>query len=466
MSDIASILANQCALAKDRPLIVGFSGGADSLCLLLTLREAGYPIIAAHFDHQLRAESPQDAQRAKQTCAALSIDCVGASQNVLAYAQEKKLSIEEAARELRYRFLFKLAREKNAQAVAVGHTADDQAETILMHILRGSALDGLRGMTYRATLPTFDANIPLVRPLLNMTRAETEACCAAHHLQPLRDASNDSLDYRRNQIRHQILPLLKTYNPQIQSALRRLSQTVQDDLEIIETLEDSLWQEAAAPQDGFVTLNLNLLAGSAAGLKRRLIRRAMQTLRPNLNADFAAFTRAEQALAAGFSKRIDLKDGLYFFCEGGSAYVCTKDAQLPLKMFPQIEAEQAIRPPRVVKLANGWTLRFAIEEHLRAEEIFANENPLEAWFDAGALAQPLRLRKPQPGDSLQPLGLNAHSQKLSNLFVNEKIPQRARGNWALLCLEDEILWVVGLRVSHLFRVTEKTKRALRVTAQP
>src|SRR3989338_3621825 len=122
MPNIESILTDQCSLHKDRPIIVGVSGGADSLCLMDILREAGYSLIVAHFDHQLRAESNADAQMVKETCARLALECIVGTENVRAYAEDEKLSIEEAAREMRYRFMFDLARERSAQAVAVGHT--------------------------------------------------------------------------------------------------------------------------------------------------------------------------------------------------------------------------------------------------------------------------------------------------------------------------------------------------------
>jgi len=468
MLELASILVNQCALNKDRPLIVGVSGGADSTCLMEILRVAGYSLIIAHFDHQVREESKQDAAHVKKICAALHLECVVESQNVRAYAEEKKLSIEEAARALRYRFLFQLAREKNAQAVAVGHTADDQAETVLMHILRGSSLNGLRGMSHRATLEIFDQQIPLLRPLLQMTRAETETYCHTHNLQFIHDASNDSLEYKRNKIRHELIPLLESYNPQIKTALNRLAQTAKADLQILDSLEDSLWRDCAAPSDGFVTLNLNRLAGSAAGLQLRLIRRAMQSLIPDLDVTQETLTRAAdliQRRKGAAAQRMDLQAGLYLLLEGNKVYIAKQGANLPLTLFPQIQEDVSFLIPAKMELPNGWTFKIEYEENFEAEKILANENRFEAWFDADELAESLHLRNPRAGEKIRPLGLNGHSQKLSDVFVNEKIPRRARKNWLLLCMGNEILWAAGLRVSHLCRVTEKTKRVMRVTVE-
>jgi tRNA(Ile)-lysidine synthase len=483
MPNIEAILAEQCALQKERPLIVGVSGGADSLCLMDILREAGYPLIVAHFDHQLREESHADAQMVKETCARLALECVVGSGNVRAYSEEKKLSIEEAARELRYRFMFNLARERNAQAVAVGHTADDQIETVLMHILRGSGLNGLRGMPYRSILQTFDADIPLVRPLLEMSRAETVAYCEAHSLHPHYDASNDSLEYKRNKIRHQLIPTLETYNPKIREALLRMSQTLKDDADLLDSLVDSVWQECATPQNGFVVLDFSLLTEHAAGLQRSIIRRAMRTLIPDVDVTYEILNRAlTQRYKGAKAQRTDLKSGLYLLHEGSQIYVCKHDADPPLNLFPQMDSRlgfgtvekntQPTQPaaacsdlipisiPSTIELAYGWTFTIEQVENFQAGEISVNENPLEVWFDADALDESLHLRKFRRGDRITPLGMDGHSQKISDLFVNEKIPQRARENWVLLCSGDEIVWVAGIRSAHFCRVTDSTKQVI------
>ena len=134
--------------------------------------------------------------------------------DVSALAEEQKLSIEEAARVARYRFLFEQARQLKAQAVAVAHNADDQVETVLMHLLRGAGLGGLKGMPYRAILPVWDEAIPLVRPLLGVWRSEIEVYCRQHSLEPIEDASNQDTTFFRNRLRHQLLPTLQEYNPQ------------------------------------------------------------------------------------------------------------------------------------------------------------------------------------------------------------------------------------------------------------
>ena len=156
LENISSILREECGLVKDRFVIAGVSGGPDSLCLMNVLRESGYRVIVAHFNHKLRPDSDADANTVEQTAGRLNLKSVIENGDVRAFAEAEKMSIEEAARILRYRFLMQQARRFNAQAVAVGHTADDQVETVLMHFLRWAGLSGLKGMTHRTILKTFD----------------------------------------------------------------------------------------------------------------------------------------------------------------------------------------------------------------------------------------------------------------------------------------------------------------------
>src|SRR5574338_1495195 len=167
LENIESLLTEKCGLKRELPIIVGVSGGPDSLCLMNVLRKARYRIIVAHFNHKLRPDSDADANIVEQTASRLNLVSVIESGDVRAFADAEKLSIEEAARILRYRFLMEQARRFHAQAVAVGHTADDQVETVLMHFVRGAALVGLKGMNYRTIIQMFDPQIPVVRPLLD-----------------------------------------------------------------------------------------------------------------------------------------------------------------------------------------------------------------------------------------------------------------------------------------------------------
>src|SRR5829696_874439 len=261
--NIHTVLMEQCGLDRNLPVIAGVSGGPDSLCLMNVLRKAGYTIIVAHFNHKLRPDADTDANIVEQTAARLNIASVVENGDVRGFADEEKLSIEEAARILRYRFLIQQARRFNAQAVAVGHTADDQVETVLMHFLRGAGLSGLKGMNYRTVIKMFDPKIPIVRPLLDMWREDTIVYCATNGFRPRHDPSNASLDFFRNRLRHLLIPTLESYNPRFREVLWRTSRSLSGDYEILQEILDDVWKTCTVQQSG------DFIAFDASALSKR-----------------------------------------------------------------------------------------------------------------------------------------------------------------------------------------------------
>lgn len=464
--NIETILRDECGLVKNRLIIVGVSGGPDSLCLMDMLRSAGYSILVAHFDHHLRLESGQDARMVEKTAARLMLGCIIDGTDVRAYADQEKLSLEEAARNLRYRFMFNLARERNAQAVAVGHTADDQVETVLMHFLRGSALNGLKGMSHRSIIKSFDVKIPIVRPLLNMWREETVVYCASNGLRPHYDSSNDSLNFQRNRIRHLLIPNLEGYNPKFREAVLRMSQSLKGDYAfVMETLETAWRETMTAADDETITFDAYLLSQHSIGLQRNLIKQAISTLIPGLEVSFSILERATNLIKdSAQSARVDLKGGIRMFREASHIYICTQDAELPFHIWPQMIGVVAlpIPVPGQADLAGGWKFnceRWRIPA-LAKEQVERNEDQFQTWLDADTLSASLRLRIRHQGDHFAPLGMDGHLQKLSDFFVNEKMPQRARERWPLLCMGDEIVWVPGYRPAHPYRLTNLTRNVI------
>src|SRR5512143_3276456 len=271
LENIQSILQDHCRLSRERPIVVGVSGGPDSLCLMSVLRKLGYPLIVAHFNHKLRPDSDADANIVEQTAARLNLVSVIESGDVRVYADQEKLSIEEAARMMRYRFLMQQAHDFKAQAVAVGHTADDQVETVLMHFIRGAGLAGLKGMNYRTVIQMFDTQIPIVRPLLDMWREETVVYCAANGFRPRHDPSNASLDFFRNRLRHLLIPTLESYNPRFREVLWRTSRSLTGDFEILADVLDAIWKAGVVQEtSGFITFEGAALVEQTVGLQRNL----------------------------------------------------------------------------------------------------------------------------------------------------------------------------------------------------
>jgi tRNA(Ile)-lysidine synthase len=456
-------LQEVCLLSPDLPILVGVSGGADSLCLLDSLHRLGYPLWVAHFDHGLRPESAEDARTVAKIAQEMGLKVIVGSEDVRAMAAEAGLSLEEAARKARYRFLFEQARICQAQAVAVAHTANDQVETVLMHLLRGAGLNGLKGMSARAILPEWDPQIPLVRPLLEVWREETEAWCAAYQLTPLHDPTNWDTTFFRNRLRHELIPYLQSYNPNVKEVIWRMAQVLGGDWEVLAGEVERAWQRCWL-EDGahWSVLCLAHVQDLPEGLQRAVLRRAIDRLRPGLrDIDFALIERALHWLCEPPSGHwLELAAGLQLWMEAGRLYV-TETHQLPQE-WPQIGSEEALLAvPGEVSLEHGWVLR--------AERRPRCGNPpggqvvmvgggavrleLGVELNPQALVLPLIVRTMRPGERLNPLGMGGHRVKLSDFFVNRKLPQRARAGWPLVISGSEVAWVAGLHMGEKFKVS-------------
>jgi len=459
--------ASACRLDPARPIVVAVSGGPDSLCLMDILRQAGFPIIVAHFNHKLREGSDIEANTVEKMAGRLGLPSVIESADVRAFAVEKKLSIEDAARTLRYRFLFEQARQHEAQAVAVGHTADDQVETVLMHFLRGAGLNGLKGMTYRTVLSVFDSEIPLVRPLLDVWREETVVYCAGQGLRPHYDPSNDSLNFLRNRIRHLLIPTLETYNPKFREAVWRTAQSLTADHAILVDSVDAAWTRSVVSESaGLVIFDSTTLTGFAPGLQRYLFRRAMERINPASDITYAALERVT-AFLAGPRRNSPLlfTGGIRLLREADQVFVAGESATLPFERWPQLSVGAdlvPLNPPCQIELPGGW--RFTCEKWnipaLAREQMQANEDPFQVWLDAEGLQGGLSLRIRKEGDRFEPLGMDGHSQKVSDFFTNVKLPQRARERWPLLSVGEAIAWIPGFQPAHTYRLLKTSRRIL------
>jgi tRNA(Ile)-lysidine synthase len=470
LENIQSILQDQCGLRRDQPVVVGVSGGADSLCLMSVLRKTGYRVIVAHFNHKLRPDADADANIVEQTAARLNLVSVIESGHVRAYADQEKLSIEEAARNMRYRFLMQQVHRFHAQAVAVGHTADDQVETVLMHFIRGAGLAGLKGMSYRTIIHTFDPEIPIVRPLLDTWREETVVYCAANGFRPRHDPSNASLDFFRNRLRHLLIPTLESYNPRFREAIWRTSRSLAGDFVILSSVLDESWRACVVQEHvGFIVFDSAALTKQPVGLQRSLIRRAIERIHPgDLDLSYATLERASNFVSSPDELqrvRIDLTGGVHLLREGSLIYVAAGNVTLPIERWPQMPDESNTIPLKIpcqINLSGDW--KFTCERwnmaSLAMEQAHSNDDPFQAWVDASGINDALELRVRQEGDRFQPLGMDGHEMKISDFFINVKLPQRARDRWPLLCIGEKVVWVPGYRPAHPFRLTESTRQAL------
>lgn len=429
------------------------------MALLHFLHSRGQRMLVASFNHNLRSDAQADVEFVRATATGLGLPFVTAAAEAGAYSSARSLSIEEAARELRYRFLFSEARKAGAGAVAVGHTADDQAETVLMHFLRGAGLAGLKGMPPSLILPVFDSAIPLVRPLLNWTRADTEAYCREHNLHPRSDSTNADRRYFRNRLRLELLPLLEAYNPQIRQTLARTATSLRADFELLNGLVEEAWKKAClSAGTEYIEFKIAEIEMLGPALSKHLFRRAAFQLRPALrDVDFEALERAASL------QPVDLAGGLKTYREGGSLYLTADIDRLPSRNWPQLGEPFTIEKSGSFDLGNGWRMNCQqISAGTMPAGVAANADPWAAWLDGGLAARKLHVRSPLSGDRFEPLGMPRQSVKITDLFINLKIPKRLRAHWPLVCAGDVIVWVPGLRLAESCKVSRATREAIKL----
>jgi tRNA(Ile)-lysidine synthase len=374
-------------ISPEEIVVVGLSGGADSVCLLHVLakwqKRLRIKLHVAHLNHQLRGiESEFDAEYVSNLAGSLSIPSTIERQDVADYRTERKCSIEEAARELRYAFFARVAKEVGANRIAIGHTSDDQVETVLMHILRGTGITGLcglvpcspmvyggQGMSLPASSLSWRAealsvangqrsNLLVIRPLLDITREETTNYCQEHQLNPRIDSSNLSLSFFRNRLRLQLLPLLRQYNPSIDQALLRLADIAKEDNAFIEQHASELWGEVARQENNAIYLNRKKIASLPIALQRQLTRVAVTKLAGDTR-DFEAnhIEAVRSLLDKPVGKQISLPHGL--ICQGGydELIIVSPDllgqSQLPPCPFPPLLGKMPLKVPGKT-IFSGW----------------------------------------------------------------------------------------------------------------
>ena len=465
---IEQVLRAECGISPGAELVAGVSGGSDSVCLLHALVELGHRPLVAHFDHQLRPGSAAEAERVRDLASSLGLQFAAGREDVAAHARNRGRSVEEAARHLRYGFLFSLARRHEAVAVAVGHTADDQAETVLMHLLRGTGIAGLAGMQARTVLPDFDAALPVVRPLLGLSRKQTAAYCRLRKLPVIQDPSNAERQYLRNRVRLDLIPTLESYNPQIRSALVRLAQSAADDMSLITHSVGAAWQRLSVDRgEAYVGFDAASLATEMPALQRRLVKASALAILPGADLGFEDLERARQFIAHATERQCQLGDGITLFRELHTIFVALGEDHLPTDRWPQLPGRSlavGLGVSAPVSLEGDWC--FTTE--LASGEISTMAGPAEGELfrgrlDADLLPPRLLLRAPRPGDRMRPLGLSGHTQKLSDVFTNMRVPTRLRRRWPVLVSEDQIVWLPGFRIADQFRITPATRRSALVT---
>jgi len=410
-------------------VLVAVSGGADSVALLHLLHDAAatrkLELRAAHLDHALRPDSPADAAHVRDLCQRLTVPLTVARIDIAALARSGKGGVEETAREARRAFLRETAQTQGCGWIALAHQRDDQAETFLLRLLRGAGTTGLAGM--RPVDP------PFVRPLLPFVRAELVEWLAGEGVAWREDASNQNVAFARNRVRHELLPLLESYNPAIRRRLSELCRRLADDEEDWTARSRAELMRTAELAEGECRLPCAVLTTASPAMAGRLVRAALMSVRGDLRRLDAGHVEAILALAAGPRPQGEL--------HLPGAWVGRRYGVLWLRKAPPggiLQAVFDIAGPGSYPLTEGRVLGVSLADGPRGEKPDAVE------FCARQVTFPLQVRAPQPGDRLHPAGMTG-TKKLQDLFVDLKMPVETRAAAALVFGGGELLWVAGIR---------------------
>ena len=472
LNSLSSILLQECELIPLKPIIVGVSGGPDSLCLLEILMREGFSVVIYHLDHQLRAESKEEAEFVKKLAQKKGVPFVGEKADVGKYANEGKKSLEEAARIIRYQRMFQVAKQYEAQAVAVGHNADDQVETVLMHFLRGTGLEGLQGMQYRLLPNPWSRTIPLVRPLLGVWREEIEAFLSHQELNPVIDNSNSDKTFMRNRIRHELIPFLNSYVPNIKKRIWQQASGYKDDYAFINDHVSLLWGKILREEtEDYLVLSSADLLNIQKGLRNHLLRRAIKTLVSGATSDinFQVISRLDNFIEKPTrSGKDNIGLGLWAILIGDDLILSSmREITYLSDSFPQMIEEETVKLslPGKVSLSNQWVIdaRLVEESQHPRENLYENKNRFRAWLGFKEEPKHLIIRTRQPGDRFPPLGMGGKTVSIKKYMINRKIPSIVRERFPLVCANDEIAWLPGYQISESFKVTSRTGIVLEVT---
>ena len=457
---------------EGKRLLVAVSGGPDSLALLHALYrlsgEHNLTLCGAHLNHRLRGEeSEADAEFVGETFRGLGIPFTVDGVDVAAYRRRHRLSLEDAARRVRYSFLADAAAKHGADAIALGHTANDQAETVLMHIIRGSGLDGMRGMHTLGRRTIGGRRVALFRPLLDVIRSETEAYCRALRLTPRIDPSNSSPEFLRNRIRLELVPLLEQMNPSVGDALARLARNATQDSDYIREHADAVWREAARlAENGVVRLDAVALDGEHAAIRGRVLRWAIEEAGGEVTQRHILDMMALLGGAPG--KRLHLSGGLGFVTGYGEAYVgradVVEDALMPL---PALRGEFFVPVPGEIR-GGSWLIEESVETDMDGGDgrdfcplSEGEEAVITEMLDMDCVGEGLMVRGRLAGDRFQPLGMEG-SKSLREFMIDARVPRGWRDGLPLVVSERGIVCVPGWRIAHWARVTDATRRVLRL----
>ena len=442
-------------------VLAAVSGGADSVAMLHMLhglrKPLGIKLSIAHMDHRIRGEeSRRESAFVQELAAGLGIACVAEARDVPEHKAASGLSLQEAAREIRYGFFSDAMAATGANKLALAHQADDQAETVLMRLVRGASLKGLAG------IPACRDGY-IIRPLIDVERREIEAWLRQRGIAWVPDTSAGEQHYLRNKIRHQLMPLLRgEYNPGIVATLGRTAALMRQDEQALEALVDDMAASRVEKQLEEHVIAVTALREAGPDLYGRLVRRIIAGLKGDTRELTEKHIEAIIRLIEkpGPSRTVQLPGPWCVRRQYGALIFARSGDATPPFSYRSDEMPELLH---VTEL--GMALRFEIEPIAGCSAVYDNADRLVAYIAADKAVGPVTVRQWQPGDVFYPLG-GPGSRKLKDFFSDLKIPPPERRRVPVLLFGEHIAWVCGLRLDERFKVLQGQSAALKVTMRP
>ncbi len=439
-------------------IVVGVSGGVDSMVLLHLLnvfrKDSDLSLIVAHVDHGLRPEeSKKEAELVEKESTRLGLPFEYGPFDVRAFSQTAGLSLQDAARRIRFHFFRTLLLKWQAQKIALGHNADDQVETILLRLFRGSGLKGLKGM-----LPIRDRSV--VRPLLETWRNDIESFASENKIPYLIDSSNLKKDYLRNRIRLDLIPLIeREYQSKFRALVLRTSAILREEDDYLEREAEEAYQEIVLEEkDGF-SFRISDFQSRHPTIKWRVLLSLLGRFYREENVEEEAWSAIDplykKLRRPPPSFLLELPHGIHV--EKRYDRVILKKGRI--RLVPPFEVDLSTPGHTLIKEIGKEVWVEEWNEELKEGSLIQSQDV--AFLDYQKLQFPLRMRNFRPGDRFQPLGVKGE-QKLKEFFIDHKVPRFERPEVPLLISGEWIAWVVGYRVSDRVKVTDQTKKVLRI----
>ncbi|NME84167.1 tRNA lysidine(34) synthetase TilS [Clostridium sp. SM-530-WT-3G] len=453
---VLSYIRDNKLIESGDKVLIALSGGPDSVCLLNILfklkDELNIELGAAHLNHMLRGkDAMEDEQYVIDICKQMNVECFTKQVNINEYSKKEKLSSEMAGRIVRYNFFDEIIKEHGYTKIATAHNANDQAETILFRLMRGTGLEGLGG------IKTKRDNI--IRPILCLSRQEVEEYIHTNQLEPRIDKTNFEKIYNRNKIRLDMLPYIKkNFNEDIVQTLNRMAVLLQKDNEFIEQLSMDMYKKYCIEKPEYFIIKEEVFDENEA-MVTRIIRNAVTNFsKTHYDFEMRHIYEIYNLAQNGTGKIVDLPNKIYAENIYGDIYIKSKMDKDINCNITEINLPIDNIDTHLVEFGE-YSFKFSIVDNSQKTKLNLKRNNYEKYFDFDKIQKEIIIRTRKDGDKIIPLGMTG-SKKLKDIFINMKIPKEERDIIPIVCFDNKISWIVGLRVSDEYKVTSDTKKIL------